>query len=40
MHVSGLAATFAAPASFVVAGAVYWLGQAAVSGRRMQGGGA
>ncbi|CAB3649486.1 MAG: allantoin permease [Achromobacter sp.] len=40
MHVSGLAATFAAPASFVVAGVVYWLGQAAVSGQRMQGGGA
>lgn len=35
MHMSGVAATFAAPASFVVAGAVYWLGQAAVS--RMKG---
>ncbi|PJM90185.1 purine-cytosine permease family protein [Achromobacter ruhlandii] len=40
MHLNGIAATFAAPASFVVAGAVYWLGQAAVSGPRMQRGGA
>jgi len=40
MHVSGLAASFAAPASFVVAAAAYWLGQAAVSGPRMQRGGA
>lgn len=40
MHVNGLAATFAAPASFAVAGLVYWLARAAVSGPRLQRGGA
>ncbi|OZI40366.1 allantoin permease [Bordetella genomosp. 1] len=40
MQVEGVAATFAAPASFVVAALVYWAGQAAISGPRMEGDGA